>query len=783
MLNLKRFSSALLLLFIASAGADIRFIQTGSLGWECVEVVNGSDIHVSWHNAQHKAVECAVNEQLENPNKEYQAKSTERIRLEIIRDANGQGLLGNGDDPTPSANSAPFWTSTPDPTCEAGVASTYDLDQHTSDPDGDSLTYALNGGSTTLPTGVTLSGSDIVCGVGTSIGSTSGVIIDVDDGTAAAVASSAFTIDVTDSGEEAADFTICDSGCDYTLIQDAYDSEAAPGVIFELRSTPAGTTDTWDQDDWDLGTIDGTYNNPITFRVRSGDTIVFTSTNETSHEDIIEFDDAHYFIIKSDPDGLQLGRDETLNGWIYGTGASQGRFGVEHRRWLHSNNDPSSHIIFDGVRVYGGSSFDSGWIDNDASHFGFFNCEVSHSGVNGGDEAPDRGGNNLTLRANNSIVQGCFFQFGGHDNLHLESPYQVARKNILDGSWVQYDSTAPGRGNRAFTMEGSKGQSPHGPNLVEKNVIRFAESDLNNDAQACGKFSGRRNVVRLNYLYDCVDGEVYSISVLREVGVAATNEIQIYNNTEVGNQMVLESTDINLGSDADNNYFGWKYFNNIATDIKSEGSQFDGSHVRVIRSNSSSSQFSNAWRDSLYTNNIFSMASGTFRTRLTGDAGSTEDGIAAIEAEWTVQWSDNTGTGPTFVSAGSRSSNDYNTIVASFELDTGSAGIGAGDPHTLANGAGTASSLMTVDNAFPFVVLSDPDTYDMQWFIDMGYDVPTGDCVYVDTWAAPVRLTDINYNTKQLVLASPQTWSNNDQVFLADPDDCTTVVDNQGAHQ
>ena len=214
MLNLKRFSVALCALFMATAGADIRLIQTGSLSWECVEVVDGNDVHISWHNAQHKAVQCAVNAHLANTDREFQAKSTERIRFEITNSASAQGLIGNSDNSSPFTNSAPLWPSTPAPVCEAGVASTYDLNQHTSDPDGDALTYTLNAGSTTLPTGVSIVGTDISCGVGTSAGTTTGVIIDADDGTASSVASSAFSIDITASGEPSADFTICDSGRD-----------------------------------------------------------------------------------------------------------------------------------------------------------------------------------------------------------------------------------------------------------------------------------------------------------------------------------------------------------------------------------------------------------------------------------------------------------------------------------------------------------------------------------------------------------------------------------------
>ncbi len=94
-------------------------------------------------------------------------------------------------------NDNPEWTTNHTPLFKDGVADTYELNNLTHDPEGDNLTYALNAGSAALPTGVTLSGSQLVATTSVAEGTTAGIIIDVDDGTNAAVASSSFSIVTT----------------------------------------------------------------------------------------------------------------------------------------------------------------------------------------------------------------------------------------------------------------------------------------------------------------------------------------------------------------------------------------------------------------------------------------------------------------------------------------------------------------------------------------------------------------------------------------------------------
>lgn len=95
------------------------------------------------------------------------------------------------------ANLAPTET-TPIGTINAtvGVALTYDLTQNFSDDD-DILNFAVNGGGTALPSWASISGTNIVgTPAGGDIGTTSGHVLDFDDGFNATDQSTAFAITV-----------------------------------------------------------------------------------------------------------------------------------------------------------------------------------------------------------------------------------------------------------------------------------------------------------------------------------------------------------------------------------------------------------------------------------------------------------------------------------------------------------------------------------------------------------------------------------------------------------
>jgi hypothetical protein len=105
-------------------------------------------------------------------------------------------LLAGAKNPQEPPNNPPEWVLTPSPSFVDGVSGTYDLDAaDCTDADGDTLTYTLNAGSTALPSGVTLGTNGVLTADGTQTeATTTGIIVDADDGKAAKVASPSFSI-------------------------------------------------------------------------------------------------------------------------------------------------------------------------------------------------------------------------------------------------------------------------------------------------------------------------------------------------------------------------------------------------------------------------------------------------------------------------------------------------------------------------------------------------------------------------------------------------------------
>lgn len=99
----------------------------------------------------------------------------------------------------PPLNNPPVWDSQPSVVFTQGTGSTYDFNNIASDPDMDSISFTLNTGAVSLPTGVTWdAGTGILTYNGSGpVATTSGHIATVSDGTDS-TASSSFSIVISD---------------------------------------------------------------------------------------------------------------------------------------------------------------------------------------------------------------------------------------------------------------------------------------------------------------------------------------------------------------------------------------------------------------------------------------------------------------------------------------------------------------------------------------------------------------------------------------------------------
>jgi hypothetical protein len=102
-------------------------------------------------------------------------------------------------DPAEPPNFPPSWTSTPSPNFEEGIGGVNNLSNNTIDPEGDTLTYTLAGGS--WPTGVTMSPFGVITATTSVVeGTTAGITVNISDGINPPVTSPSFSVVISAVG-------------------------------------------------------------------------------------------------------------------------------------------------------------------------------------------------------------------------------------------------------------------------------------------------------------------------------------------------------------------------------------------------------------------------------------------------------------------------------------------------------------------------------------------------------------------------------------------------------
>lgn len=199
-------------------------------------------------------------------------------------------LIGITDEPQPP-NKAPEWVSTPSPAWVEGVGGTYALDDDTFDQEGDPLTYSMNVGSASLPTGVSLSGAQLVATTAVAEGTTTGIIIDVKDATSSLIASSSFSIVINPAVADP-DFIISTA---WSYSSNGYwdgsagEQNVQPGDIIQLA---AGN-----REPLRIRNIQGTLANPVIIRSDPAGKTTIRRTSATSGNFLWWMVDSEHFII------------------------------------------------------------------------------------------------------------------------------------------------------------------------------------------------------------------------------------------------------------------------------------------------------------------------------------------------------------------------------------------------------------------------------------------------------------------------------------------------------
>lgn len=337
--------------------------------------------------------------------------------------------------------------------------------------------------------------------------------------------------------------------------------------------------------------------------------------------------------------------------------------------------------------------------------------------------------------SSNNTFEDNVFSYGGHDLMDVGGWYNVIRRNVFHNEEAWFEDTdgtctnSPASGyfgNRCLLLSNS-GNYPGTANhtLVEANRIGHSGTPPDDDGAFGIENAGAHSLVRFNDIYGCYGAGYYS--KMQPAGA--------------------------YPSPLDSGSYARVYNNNIykcggpSTGVKYEE---DLSYVTAVTIWSYSTY--NDWpRDIVIKNNVVYGGYGEWRT-----------GTANILPQ--ITYENNLNADPLFVNP---SLTDKTSLVLpNLELQAGSPCIRAGQHLTLANGAGTASTTLAVDDARPF--------QDGTWGSALSDMRP--DWIAIGTVTNVVEVESVDYELKVITLASPMTWADNAPVWLYIRSDGTRVL-------
>lgn len=665
------------------------------------------------------------------------------------------GLVREGDlVATPTPNNAPFVDTTPTPTFTNGVASTYDLDQHMSDPDSDPLTAVMNTGTVALPSGVTLNAAAndnylSYDGVGSATTS-SGHTLTADDQIDTSAASPSF--DIVIAAAATADLVVRKDGAgDHTTIQAAINAVSA-GEIIEVQAATAGGDETYTESlSFTSGTSDGTDGNEITLRARSGDTIRLKATDPNAA--LLEIQELKYWKF----DGFaQIGDDTWTNGVPY---QSQSGYGHEYTIRVRDN---SSHLDFTNIgsstrgnsnKIWGASSY---WAvqlgitnsDDGCSHIRFKNCHFELQGNNNNTQGSQDYGDLIKSNTPSTIFDTCTMYQGGHNPVGLMEGKQVIRRCIVDNDWTAMGTGTDGYRAGVIAMDQSDLSPEH--ILSEHNVWRNGlENPGQNNFPAVVKYQTYQGVIR----YDCIltgDGKAFRID--RNNGDdAQVSRGRHHNITIDGVDSIQRSneTETTLGGQPITDTIQDLHFKNfVCTDLG------PGDNVKANAQIYKRDEANTGWGTDLYESWSIETAGNTVEIYLNDDTSATAKSITDALADWSTNfqdWDEETCTYSNLAAA--NTTWNIGDVPANMALTSSNNANNGAVALTTMVGAGSGTSGTIADPTW-FVLLDDD--------FDLGYFGEQNDMIEINGQA--VRLTSLNKTTGAATWDTSITWSNGDSV-------------------
>jgi hypothetical protein len=316
------------------------------------------------------------------------------------------------------------------------------------------------------------------------------------------------------------------------------------------------------------------------------------------------------------------------------------------------------------------------------------------------------------------------FYHGGHDCIDIGGEANVARRNVFHNEETYYqdlwhtcenDPASGYFGNRNILLSNSgdnAGTAYH--TLIEGNRIGWAGTPPDDDGSSGIENAGAHTLVRGNYIYGNFGMGYYS--KMQPGGVYPSSK--------------------------DSGSFARVYQNTIYKNGGTGGVKYEPSLSFTTAVTIWSYSWVSDWpRDIVIKNNIVFDNYAEF-----------EVGTANILPQ--ITYDHNYNTDPHFVNPDM--SDKASLVLPNLMLDVSSPCINGGENITLANGAGNASTALTVDDAYSF--------QDGTWGSDLS-DM-RADWIAIGTVGNIVEIASIDYATKVITLASPMTWADNAPIWL-----------------
>jgi len=425
--------------------------------------------------------------------------------------------------------------------------------------------------------------------------------------------------------------------------------------------------------------------NPVTIRIAVGLTYNFYPSGSGNDIGVFTYDGCAGIEIDGSLGTMNVS-DPAL--WAHNTGDDNTTCGrASPNDNIMRGENGANHLEIHHVNMFGSRTAKGFFPADGTSHFYVHHNTFDTHGCNNDTHSVQFGndrGDMLSVRGDHHIITNNMIIRGGHTSFGTHMNFSYVGGNTFDQDWTPKSTGFPG--NRTMDVQSGSNRtgstSPYGQNLFELNIYKNGGASVDNANNPIGKFSGRHDIMRYAYVFDCQGFGLKQSIPTGAVNISNTQEEScIYNVTffEVGGF-------IDLGSGRSgqlNVYKNMHYVNNIVEVGPATGGRFI--EWSALDATVGQQGFPDDWLGAEIRNNMGFSQDSDYAIRMRDTGGSTtKDWFTDAETEWPNVLSGNSKNQATFVDSGART-------IAGFALQAGSNGEDESEHLTTvtANSSGT----------------------------------------------------------------------------------------------